>query len=150
MYTDPPQIQLKNHQLALFHSQSLPVHLPHNPHMVDEHSFFLGNQQAANMHQQPALISTHNESMPIDIANSHVNNFMISHHQIQEHGEIEEYTKHPSPVVANQQNQANRAPSNPFELQLKHSQSLMVPHTSYGQQRQPNVEDYVNQLPIHQ
>ena len=53
-------------------------------------------------------------------------------------------------AIANQQNQANRASSNPFELQLKHSQSLMVPNTSYGQHRQTTAEDYVNQLPIHQ
>ena len=75
---------------------------------------------------------------------------MISHHQNQENGEEQEYTKHPSPVTANAQNQAKMATSNPFELQLKQSQSLMVPNTSYGHHRQTTAEDYVNQLPIHQ
>jgi len=48
-----PQIQMKNHQLALFHSQSLPAPLHSGHHLVDDHDFFhTQNQHLANIPPQ--------------------------------------------------------------------------------------------------
>jgi len=101
--------------------------------VVDDHQYFQPDpHDIAHMHQhQQALVSTHHETMQIDMHNNHVNNFMIPHHQNHVHGEVQEYTKHPSPVTANQHNQAHGAQNHMFDLQLKHSQSLVVPSTSY-------------------
>ena len=64
-----PPIQQRNHQLALFHSQSLPARMHNNTHLIEDHQFFGTNlQDLSNMQHQQALVNT-NENMQIDLTN---------------------------------------------------------------------------------